>query len=205
MKKKHLDRLLRSLTERREVRVDRRLDAYGRMGGFVLGLSDELVLLHEIHEFQPDGCRVFRLRDISGVRSGRFERASEQVIEGVGALDRFGIATMPPLQDMRALLLHLHEQRIPAIVEREPLEGESPWRERFLIGYVTRVGKKRCRIHHFDALGRWKKKPKRIKIKHITCVQLESPYTEAWIRHIGTACGTDRGDAKAEVGCGHLA
>lgn len=184
MKKKYLERLQRSLDERREVRVDRRLESGGRMYGVVLGLSDELVLLHEIHEFKPDGCRVFRLKDVEHVRSGKYERATERIVANEGTLDQLVISSVPPLDDVRTLLRHLCEQKISAIVEREPLDGESPFVERFLIGYVTRVGKKRCQVHHFDALGRWRKKPRRIRIKRITCVQLESPYTDAWLRQI---------------------
>lgn len=184
MKAKHSKTLRRALDERRMVRVVRALADGEHMQGFVLGLSDELILLYAFSDFHPDGCYVLRTQDVVQVRSGKCERVNERILELEGLLDWVRISTMPPLDDLRALLGHLCEARLPCIVEREPLLGEDEDKERFLIGFVTRVGKRRCRVHHFNALGEWDDEPTRIKIENITCVQLEALYTETWLRHI---------------------
>src|SRR5205085_12079359 len=43
--------------------------------GFVLGLGRDLVLLHQFHDFYPEGYTALRAADIKRVRSGKHERS----------------------------------------------------------------------------------------------------------------------------------
>ena len=169
MKRKHLERLRRALDEGGLVRVERRLVGGDPTYAYVLGLSDTLLLLYAVHDLHLDGCRVYPLQGIMD---------AEDLVASVG------IGEVPPLDDMDALLRHLRKRAAPCIVEQEPLEGGGD-EARFLMGYVTRVGKKPCRVHHLDPLEGWEDEPQSVRVHDVTCVQLESPYVARWLRHGG--------------------
>jgi len=76
--------------------------------GFVLGLGRDLVLLHQFHDFYPEGYTALRVADIKRVRSGAHERSWETMFRGEGLLDRVGIPYEVPLDDYRSLLAALH-------------------------------------------------------------------------------------------------
>ena len=169
-----------SLGKYRKVRIERSVAA-GYVNGFVLGLSETLVLLFVFHDFHPEGCQVVRLKDITGVRSDEHERAFEKLLAAEGLLDAVGISSVPPLDDMATLLQHLADTDRPAIVEKESHDDEE---EVFLIGFVDCVEEGDCWVHHFDAFGEWDEVPSSIPVDGVTCVQLEASYLETFLRHI---------------------
>ncbi|MDJ0522519.1 MAG: hypothetical protein QNJ90_10670 [Planctomycetota bacterium] len=184
MREADLDLLRKYAGRYRKVRLTRPLLAGQHTHGFVLALSDELVLMSQFHDFYSEGAVVLRLKDISGLRSGEFERCFEKMYRAEGLLDAVGLSVMPPLDDMRTLTRWLRDTRTPAIIEQEVFEGGDEEDELFLLGYVTDVGEGDVWIRHFDATGVWEEEDDFIELDAITSVQLEAPYLETWLRHI---------------------
>ena len=183
MKRKHKRKLERSLRDRREVRVFRNLVDADPIWGYVLGLSPELVLVYLVTDFHLEGCRVYRTRDIRKVNSGKFEAALDRIMEAEGLIDGIGISEVPPLHDMAALLSDLCERRAPAIIRCERPKGKSRRESKWQLGYVTRVGKKRCRVAAWTPFVGWHDEPESFPIRQVTCVQIESAYVDRWLRH----------------------
>jgi hypothetical protein len=109
----------------RFVKIERRDEDARTMCGYVLGVSDSLVLLSAFQDFHPDGCCVVRIEDIDEVRVGGSERAFERMFAAEGLLDAVGVAVLPPLDSMKALLTHLMQSQQAAILEVE-FEAEDP-------------------------------------------------------------------------------
>jgi hypothetical protein len=184
MQPAHVDILNSSLGRYRKVRITRPVQGARHLHGFVLGMSEQLVLIFQFHDFHPDGCCVVRREDIEHVRSDEFERTFQRIFRAEGLLDAVGIRADPPLENMRALLTYLWETKTPAIVEAEAFDGEDEDDAAFLIGYVVEVDEEDAWVRHFDAHGQWEEEDDPVGLDEVTCVQIEAPYLETFLRHI---------------------
>jgi len=179
-----MDTLRDSLGKYHKVHIVRSTSSDSTIGGFVLGLSESLVLLFKFHDFYPEGCSVLRIEQIESVRSDEYERLWEKMLAAEGRFDAVGVSSVPPLDSMDALLKHLCEAQRPAIIEAESLpdEDEDDWT--FLIGWIERVEDGTCWMRHFDGLGEWDTELIPMDLDVITQVQIEAPYLETFLRNI---------------------
>jgi hypothetical protein len=109
-------------------------------GEFILevavSLGRDWVLLQQFHDFCPDGFTALRLRDITEIRSGEYERHWERMVEAEGLLDQVGAPEDVSLEDTSHLLKALHQRGQNVIVECEDPEDDI---EDFYIGQVLSV------------------------------------------------------------------
>jgi hypothetical protein len=141
--------------------------------GFVLGLGRDLVLLHQFHDFYPEGYAVLRVDDIKQVRSGKHERFWETMLRGEGLMRQVGITDEVPLDDFRSLLADFQIHGRYIIIECESKEAAD---DDYLIGRILILGDKTVSIMHFDSLGNWYDEPAVVAYDDITKVQFECPY-----------------------------
>lgn len=121
--------LTRAQAEGRKVQIEHQTSA-DYFNGFVLGLSDKLVYLRLLGDFQFDGFVVLRLGDLRDVRSGDNERFFERVLRAEGRLEGLKEPPELDLDGVRSVLASL--------LECEPyvtLEDE----DRFLVGRLERI------------------------------------------------------------------
>jgi hypothetical protein len=142
--------------------------------GFVLGLGRDLVLLHQFHDFYPEGYTALRVADIKRVRSGAHERSWETMFRGEGLLDRVGIPYEVPLDDYRSLLAALHGGGQHVIIECE--DRRTPEDDDFFIGPVVTLDDESVLIQHFDSMGGWYDGPSVVAFSDITKIQFDTPY-----------------------------
>jgi len=95
------DRLKIVVGQPRKVHLTRGYPGEPTHNGFILGLGRDLVLMHQFHDFYPEGYTALRVADIKGVRSGDHERFWEMMLRGEGIMDRVGISYEVPLDDFR--------------------------------------------------------------------------------------------------------
>ncbi len=81
------DQLLTHLGTGKSLRVETRCTSNETLNGFLLGLSEQLGLMHCFHDFMPDGFTVFRLTDVMSIRSNEYERHWDRMLAGEGLLD----------------------------------------------------------------------------------------------------------------------
>src|SRR5262249_25569874 len=93
-----------------KVRLTRSIPSEPRLNGFILGVGRDLVLLQQFHDFYPEGYAVLRLRDVTDLRSGKYERHWERMLAGEGLLERVGIPYNVPLEDVPGLLKALQQR-----------------------------------------------------------------------------------------------
>lgn len=183
MDTKYEDILTAARGRYRKVRVERDIPDTAYLNGYVLDMSDELLMIAAFHDFHPEGATIVRMRDIASVRSNEYERKWDSMLAAEGLLDAVGTSFQPKLDDMPTLLEDLRVHRRPLITEAEDLsDDDDGWS--FLIGYIDRIDEEACWLRHFDGLGRWKKLPAGMALEDITAVQIETPYIETFLRHV---------------------
>lgn len=150
--------------------------------GFVLGLGRDLVLLHQFHDFYPEGFTALRVADIERVRSGEHERFWERMFRGEGVMGLLGISYSVPLDEFRSLLTALKEMGKHVIIECESRETEDD--DNFFIGRVLALKDWSVSLLNFDPLGVWDDQPTVIAFGDITKVQFDTPYINTLSRHL---------------------
>ena len=166
------DRLLKLVGRPRKVRVERGYPGEPAHNGFVLGLGRDLVLLHQFHDFYPEGYAALRMDDIEWVRSGEHERFWDRMLRGEGLMRQIGIPYDVPLSDFESLLASLQARGQHVIVECESPESADD--DDFLIGRIVALDDDKVTIAHFDSLGRWYDDPAVVPLGGITKVQFVS-------------------------------
>jgi hypothetical protein len=150
--------------------------------GFVLGLGRDLVLLHQFHDFYPEGYTALRVADVKRVRSGEQERFWEVMLRGEGLMGRVGIPYEVPLDDFRSLLAALDGRGQHVVIECE--DRRTPEYDEFHIGRMVALDDDSISIRCFDSMGRWDDEPRIIAYGHITRIQFDTPYINTMIRYV---------------------
>jgi hypothetical protein len=165
----------------KKVRIMRRFPGDPRHDGFVLGVGGSLVLLHQLHDFSPDGYTILRIEDVLSVRHGKHEIFSERVLKGEGILDRVSIPYEVPLDDLRSLLKSLSRRKLHVILE---CEKPDPEESDFFIGRLISVGKRAVSLLYFNSEGRWSEAPDSISYDVITKIQFDTPYINIMSKYL---------------------
>jgi hypothetical protein len=176
------DRLSQVVGRRRKVFLERRYPGDPHHTGFVLDLGRELVLVHQFHDFFPDGYTALRIADIKRVRSGEQERFWEKMLRGEGLLDQVGIAYDLPCDDFRSLLSALHAREQHVIVECEDRKDVD--RDEFFIGVLLAIEEDIVFMLPFDVIGEWYDEPIIITLDTITKVQFDTPYANTFRKYL---------------------
>jgi hypothetical protein len=173
--------LLSLVVTRKKVRLTRGFASEPLLSGFVLALGREWVLLQQFHDFYPEGYSALRVRDITNVRSGEYERHWERMLAGEGLFDRITAAVDVPLDDIPQLLQGLQRRGQNVIVECEDPDEDI---EDFYIGQILSVDEDSVCFANFDGLGRWDDAPDTIPFGEITKVQFETPYVQTFSKYL---------------------
>lgn len=176
------DRLAKLVGQSRKARLTRGYPGEPAHNGFVLGLGEELVLLHQFHDFYPEGYTALRVADIKRVRSGEHERFWERMFRGEGLMDRVGIPYEVPLDDFRSLLAALQRRGQHVIVECEDRRAADD--DDFFIGRVVALDEEAVSILNFDPLGRWDEQPCIVLYRDVTKVQFDTPYINTITKYL---------------------
>jgi hypothetical protein len=168
--------------KRTKVVIERVFAGEPRHNGFVLGVSDTLVLVQQFHDFYCEGYTAIRLADVESVRSGEHERLWERMMTGEGIMETVGIQDPPSIADMSQLLASLAERGRNISVECESLE--DPDEDDFLIGRITDLDVGKVVLRDFDALGNWGAELEEIALDAITKVQFDTPYINTFSKYL---------------------
>lgn len=163
------------------VRLTRGFPSDPMHNGFVLALGREWVLLQQFHDFYPEGYTALRVRDITEVRSGEYERHWERMLAAEGLLDQIAVPGDVSLDDIPQLLKALQRRGQNVIVECEDSDEDA---EDFYIGQILSVEEDSVCFAHFDGLGRWDDAPYAIAFGEITQVQFETPYVQTFSKYL---------------------
>ncbi len=161
------------------VKIQRKVDSDYSIYGFVLSCSSRLVLIHEAVDFHLNGYRIIRVSDITSVRYAKCDKQMTRMFSSEGVLDEVGLIYPVNLKSWKSVFQSIRGTGLNVIVE-----GEEEDVDEFVIGPVVRVNDKSASVHHFDSLGKWRKKPTRCPYAEITTVQFDCEYANVWSRYL---------------------
>jgi hypothetical protein len=176
------DRLAKRVNQPKKVYLTRGFPGDPSHSGFVLGLGRDLVLLHQFHDFYPEGYTALRVNDIKRVRSGEHERFWDRMIRGEGLMKHVGIAYEVPLDDYESLLTALHERGQHVIVECE--NRNTADYDDFFIGRIVAMDNDSVSLLSFDSMGSWDDEPSNIAFSDITQIQFDTPYINTITKYV---------------------
>lgn len=167
---------------RKMVRLTRKVsEGTFHNSGYILGLSENLVLLHGFNDFHIDGYCIYRLGDISSVRSNEMDRKWDQMLCDEGVLDNVGISYDVPLLDFPSVIRGLKAQGRNIIVDCEDC-SDAP-ETGFHIGHIVFYKKQHFEMREFDTTGKWYSHPFEIRHDKVTRVEFDSPYVNIYSKY----------------------
>ena len=164
----------------KKVRLLRRQPSEPRLNGYILNMSNSLVLMHCFDDFEPDGYTICRIRDIVEMRHGPYEEwfdhmlRSESLVKGLKLHRRIDLSTWATA--IQSIARHYNQM----IVECEDAEEDD---EDFYIGELVTIKSRSIAFRDYDALGYWVQEPSVIKIAEITKVQFDCPYINIFSKY----------------------
>jgi len=177
MKQKELSLFART---GKKVRLTRQQPSEARLNGYILGVSEKLLLMHCFDDFEPDGYTICRIRDIVKLRHGPYEEwfdhmlRSELLVEGLKLRHRIDLSSWTTA--IQSVARHYKQM----VVECEDAKEDE---EDFYIGEVVELRNRSIRFRYYDALGYWSAMPKSIAMAGITKVQFDTPYIKVFSKY----------------------
>jgi len=176
------NKLEKHLKTRKKIRLERRYPSNRNLNGYLLDISDVLGLMHCFDDFEPDGYTVFRVNDVTDVRSGKYERHWDRMLAGEDLLDGLKFDLRIDLTSMQSAIESIARECERLIIECEDRNEDV---EDFYIGQVVSIGGESVQFDHFDGLGRWEESAASIPLEEITLLQFETPYTHRFWKYVG--------------------
>ena len=138
--------------------------------GFVVGLSESLLVLHVLDDFHLDGHCVVRVRDITRVRMGERDQTMSRILKSLGVHRSIELPSWLKYGSWRGLFRSLAKAEKCVMVERA---GRHP---RVSVGEILRAGNSRVSIRAFDASARWIAFPRKVRYKQARVVWFDDEY-----------------------------
>jgi hypothetical protein len=146
--------------------------------GFVLGSSEQLVLLQYVYDFNLDGLMVLRTADISELKRSKTDEFQERLLADEGLLSRVPFDYSVDLSTWRSTIADLSNRHKLLILECELLEEPD-----FAVGRVLEVGSEEVRLKYFTGAANWLEEPVRLKYSDITSCQVNTNYVNVYERY----------------------
>lgn len=149
-----------------------------KIQGFVLGSSDQLVLLQYVYDFNLDGLMVLRTADISEVYRNETDEFQEKLLADEGLLPRVPFEEAVDLSSWSSAIADLSRKHAFLILECELLDDPD-----FAVGQVVEIGTADVAIRYFTGTARWLNEPVRLAYDDITACQANTNYVNVYKRY----------------------
>ncbi|ATQ73732.1 hypothetical protein CR152_03805 [Massilia violaceinigra] len=164
--------------ERNLVSVDRSGIDDQAIQGFVLGSSDDLLLLQYVYDFNLDGLMVFRIADITGVECSGTCKFQRELLAHEGLVEQVPFDLRLDLRNWKTLITQLSAMYPLMILECETLDDPD-----FVIGSVDEIRSMEVAMQWFSGTGRWDDELATLTFGDITSCQVETNYTKFYQRY----------------------
>ncbi len=161
------------------IRLTRKKGGFeGISAGFILGKSDDFILLQESDEFRVLGYQIIPINTIKHVRYNHFDKAYEKILKQEGLLKKVQLKYKIDLTDWRSICKRIKKTGLTVISE-----CEHPTIRSFCIGELKRVNKKSISIRYFDAAGIYDQENTINKFKDITKLSFDDHYANVFSKY----------------------
>ena len=149
-----------------------------KIQGFVLGTSNNLVLLQYVYDFNLDGLMVLRTTDISELTRSSTDEFQERLLVEEGLISRVPFDYHVDVSSWRSAIAGLSEKYKFMILESELLKKPD-----FAIGRVLEIGSKAVRLKYFTGAANWLEEPTTLRYDDITSCQVNTNYLNVYERY----------------------
>lgn len=146
---------------------------------FVIALGNDLVLLHVVTDFDPDGFQIVRIEDITSIEYRGFEKFHERVLRAEGLINDIRPPFKMDLSDWKSAIGAIKDHSRIVIIE-----DEDPDDELFLIGKAKRLNSQTLSIRQFDAAGRWELNDRIVPYSRISAVTFDDRYSNLYGKYV---------------------
>ena len=148
------------------------------LNGFPLRLGSRLLLFQFIYDFHFDGYYIIDISSIKAIRSNKYERFFEKMLDAEGMIEHIADPECCDIQDWKSALRSLNSTGENIIVEWMD-DGELV----FFIGKVARFNKNYASFRQFDAVGKWIA-PWPIPYDNIVDIQFRNKYINIFSKYV---------------------
>jgi hypothetical protein len=150
------------------------------LNGFILGVSDQLVLIQVVADFAFDGYAIIRKDQIDSVTCNKPEKFLKKVLKAEGEFAKeYGSDFELRLINWQTVFTDLKRLDYHVIIEREAFEDTY-----FDIGPILRVLKRSVNIRYYDLTGLLEEGHTSIKYEDITIARFGNRYTSIFRKYL---------------------
>ncbi len=153
------------------------IDEYS-IQGFVLAVSDELLLIQYVYDFHLDGLMVLRTQDVSDIKCAATNKFQKDLLIAEQLFQRVPFEKSFDVSSWRSILSQLAKQYQLVIVE----DAVAPEAE-FIIGKLYSVNNSLVSVKYFSGAGDWDETPTELPTNRITSCQVDTNYLNVYQRH----------------------
>lgn len=147
--------------------------------GYIVGYSNDFVILQETDDFRVYGYNVLPLSQIMDVRYNNCDKYYDKIMRWEKETDKIMLKHNINLKDWVSVFTSIKGAGLNVIVE-----CEAPSINTFTIGPLKKVLKNAVQILYFDPLGFSDSKPTNIKFSDITKVMFDDRYINIFSKYI---------------------
>ncbi|OJJ20161.1 hypothetical protein BKI52_16955 [marine bacterium AO1-C] len=146
--------------------------------GYIVGYSDDFVVLQESDDFKLLGFNVLPVDHLLEIRYNHYDKYYDKIMGWEEEKDKIGLKTKVNLTDWKAVFKTFQKKKMSVIVE-----CENPKINSFTIGQVKRITDKHVYILYFDAAGFLDEKPTKLKFENITKITFDDRYVDIFSKY----------------------
>ena len=147
--------------------------------GFPIKYNDKFILIENEYDFQIDGYKIIRTKDITEIRYKRVDKHSNYILEKEGLRSNSIPSIVSDIKNFKKIFSQIKKSNKNIIIEGESLKEKS-----FFIGKVIDPKENYVDFLYFSAIGEWDESPTKIKYKNITCITYNDRYTEITSKYL---------------------
>lgn len=146
--------------------------------GYVLAVSDELMVLQYVNDFRLDGIKVLRVADISDAESSETTEFQQELLIGEGLEQQVQFDAKFNAASWASILAQFASTYPIMIIECENSDENS-----FVIGRVVAVHEDRVEMLGFAGNGSWDEEAVVLSFEDLTSCQVGSNYLNVYQRY----------------------
>lgn len=175
-----IDQLKLHCDKKQRVQLTRRVSKGNTKisNGYILGFSDDLLLLHASDDFKIDGYEIIPIAQIKKVRFNKSDEYFDKMMKWEKEFEKVGISYVVDLTNWKSAFESLKQKSLNVIVQ-----CEQPELGIFVMGKIEKAEKNIIKVFDFDTEGYFDQSPTLIKYKYMTRLAFDTQYLNVFSKY----------------------
>lgn len=146
--------------------------------GFILAHSKKLILIQYVYDFNLDGIMVLQRSDVTNIESDESGMFQTQLLKDEGLYTQVDFIKTYDVKNWKTVLASFESTH-----QFITLEDENSEEYVFMIGKMTKLGRKKVSVHEFLCTGTWKEEVSKMSYKYITSFRAGNNYPNVYANY----------------------